>query len=129
MGLFGIGSNLPKDGTTNGSTECNKNINLPTAQSAVAQGHTPVWEAPVNDNDDLPTRELLLGANMQKTNSVSSFPRSPSSVSRGYLSLTTVHSPAKLSCESNNQSPKSAGFFTGRRSTRKPLLVRSEVSI
>lgn len=98
----------------------------------------------LNESDGLASSDFLHGGaggglfgssgvsvvgNTQKTSSISSFPRSPSSVSRGgYLSLTTVHSPNKLSCESANQSPKGSGFLSSRRNNRKPLLVRSEVS-
>lgn len=122
------------------------------------KGQTPAWEAVapstpfccssagclLNESDGLASSDFINGGaggglsgssgvsvvgNMQKTSSIASFPRSPSSVSRGgYLSLTTVHSPNKLSCDSANQSPKGSGFLTSRRNNRKPLLVRSEVS-
>lgn len=70
---------------------------------------------------------MLLEGHMQKTTSVSSFPRSPSSVSRGYLSLATS-GPGRVSVEASNLSPKNSSFLTSIRTNRKPLLVRSEVS-
>lgn len=152
---YGMEWDLREQDGTKGSAETTKNA---VQQQPLASQTTPVWEAPppplshslVNDNDGLPssTSDFLNGSatglccgggggaggagNIQKTASISSFPRSPSSVSRGYLSLTAGHSPNKLSFESNtNQSPKSSGFLTSRRpgGGRKPLLVRSEVSM
>lgn len=115
-----------QDGTK-GSAE--SKTSAQQGQPSQQQEPATAWEAPVNDHDGLTSSAECFNGSIPKTSSISSFPRSPSSVSRGYLSLTTVHSPSKLSCDSSSQSPKSTGFLTSRRSTRKPLLVRSEVSM
>lgn len=97
-------------------------------KSTTPSPHRPAWEGTVDDKEEL-TASAISEGHMQKTTSVSSFPRSPSSVSRGYLSLATVQSPGRMSAEGSNQSPKNSGFLSSGRTSRKPLLVRSEVSI
>lgn len=90
-------------------------------------GLSPAWEMSLNEKDDKPSGASIHDEPMQKTSSISSFPRSPSSVSRSIL--PTVYAPGKVASESNVQNPKNSVFLTSRRPNRKPLLVRSEVSV